>query len=251
MKKKKMKLFYDLTVKIGQPVQAQLDNFVIKKKQSYRLCIELIKTSQFHMMSNHNVTTLDALIEESNAELVTIFNYIKLNQIKKLQLTEMAFLGETWRLLGSLIQYSDLYFVIFDKVNCSSGTTSFIPYIICSKLKSFTWVNSFISDGEISDIMILSYKNYYLQNIMITNSEKLKPVNLHTHYISYNLERNHGVATDRFITVILLLLSNRFCKNSILSMIPVDVFRIIAKIVYNNFIDWFAEQDMPKMEDVD
>ena len=220
----------NLEIRIGLPVVEQLNNFKnLQKNVNYCISVELISgldERNIYFILGNNI--LDELVEQSNIELLAIFNFIHENKIKGLKFYKIHFMYGTYVFLANLIQCSNLQYLTFNGIPSETNFKAIImPAIFRSKLKSFNWIDSNVNNYEIEYLYDNIQNNYYLQSIIITKlSLMMKKIN------KYCL-RNESIAFNRFHKTILLLLINRF---GTLKFIPVDVFRIIAKKYYFDFI---------------
>jgi hypothetical protein len=104
-----------------------------------------------------------------------------------------------------------------------------MPFILQSKIKSLCW-NDSASYEFAFKVEELKYftdnieNNYYLQIVDLPDKSQS---------VDEYLVRNKKIAETRFRNTIILLLINRF---GTLKFIPVDVFKIIAKKYYFDFI---------------
>ncbi len=104
-----------------------------------------------------------------------------------------------------------------------------MPFILQSKIKSLCW-NDSASYEFAFKVEELKYftdnieNNYYLQIVDLPD----KPQSVDEYLV-----RNKKIAEQRFRNTITLLLINRF---GTLKFIPVDVFKLIAKLYYFGFI---------------
>ena len=213
----------DLEVYIfGLPIREQLDKFELSKRdEKYRMVV----TSRVNNMYFRE-GQLD--IAQSNNILSTIFDFIEKNRIVSLKFNIIRFEDETFIHLGNLIVKSNLQFLEF--IDSTNKLNSIImPFILQSKIKSLCW-NDSASYEFAFKVEELKYftdnieNNYYLQIVDLPDKSQS---------VDEYLVRNKKIAYSRFRNTITLLLINRF---GTLKFIPVDVFRIIAKKYYFDFI---------------
>lgn len=243
-----MKQVFNFTILIGLPIIEQLKLFKFYKNNEYCLCVELFsgldkRTLEIFVEENK----MKELIEQSNDELFTIFEFINKKKIKHIKFYKMCFAEETFIFLGYLIEKSNLRYCTFDNVPSKLEFDLIImPVILRSKLKSFNWINSSISRKEIEFLYFHDniQNNKYLQQITINDANSyVSNRKAQKYYIDVILERNKHLASRRYVNTITLLLINRF---GYLSFIPVDVFRLIAKKYYDNFILTFSFFNLKK-----
>lgn len=223
----------DLIVRIGhEPVKEQLDNFVFDKKTKYSLLLELSdrKIRDVNKLESNN--TLDNIEIQSINELSLIFNFINYHKIQILKIYDIQFTIYLYNKLGFEIENSCLHHLMFFRVWCIDYI-NIMPYILRSNLKSMSWINCRVTSLELNYEIKHIEQNYTLQEMNYLNSNAEIPKGYNYLPISKYYNRNKLIAKQRFRNTITLLLINRF---GTLKFIPVDVFRIIAKIYYINFI---------------
>lgn len=220
----------DLEVYIyGPPIREQLDNFKLNGKGvKYHMVVTLAKNIEFYTLRDE--VEIDDKIIWANNYLSTIFDFMKNNNIVSLKFKKIKFEKETFMHLGGLIKNSNLQmFTFIDSSNKyqSDNINIIMPFILQSKIKSFSCLNFLaLNINEVNYLCQNIHNNYYLQNFAIEH--------YNINECDYYLARNKKIAENRFRNTITLLLINRFCA---LKFIPVDVFRIIAKKYYFDFID--------------
>lgn len=230
----------DLIVRIGhEPVKEQLDNFVLDKKKKYSLMLELSDDEIRDVSTLKNNNTLDSIEIQSIDELSHIFKFINLHKIRILKIYNIKFTIYLYNKLGFEIQHSCLHHLLFFKVWCIENKIDIIPYIMRSNLKSMSWINCRVTSLELNSEKKYITDNYTLQEINYLNSNAEIPKGYNYLPIKEYYTRNKQIASCRFLNTMTLLLINRF---GTLKFIPVDVFRIIAKKYYFDFIDNYKNQ---------
>lgn len=206
-----------LNVHIGLSVKEQLDSFELR---GVNYCI--------FVTPGQNSENVKLDIAQANNILSTIFYFMEENKIVSLKIYKIRFENETYMHLGNLIQKSNLQSLGFiDSINKSESII--MPFILQSKLKSLNWSESGSFEfafrvEELKHFTDNMENNYYLQIVDLPGM---------TQSVNEYLARNKQIADSRFRNTITLLLINRF---GTLKFIPVDVFRIVAKKYYFNFI---------------
>ncbi len=224
----------DLIVRIGhEPVKQQLDNFVLDKKKKYSLMLELSDNEIRDLNTLENNNKLDIIEIQSIDELSLIFNFINFHEIRMLKINNIQFSIYLYNKLGFEIQNSCLHHLSFFNVWCLDIKIDIMPYIMRSNLKSMSWINCRVTSLELNSEKNYIADNYTLQEMNYLNSNAEIPKGYNYLPIKKYYTRNKKNAKRRFRNTITLLLINRF---GTLKFIPVDVFRLIAKKYYFDFI---------------
>jgi len=238
-------MFEELIIKVGyESFKTQFDSFKLQAGKKYSIFVELadrdIRNPETLIIQNK----LNNAIDESEADLITLFDFIKYYNIKLLKFNDITLTSHIWVLLGKLIELSNLEYFVFIKCFCQNDNFAFTPFIMRSKLKSMTWIDCRINKDDIRFENKMIKNNYYLQEIKYINSGLIQHISEYVDYKNNKLfyNRNIQLAKERFRITIFILLINRFSykkynNKNLLSDIPVDVFRIISKLFYHNFLE--------------